>query len=770
MDKPKEILELEKKWGMKIDSKSYKYENGVLTAITLSKNRIYDIVPLFGLSKLETLDLSYNRIYYFAPLLALSSLKSLVLRYNLITDITQLSALTSLTYLDLSKNQITDLSPLNLLTSLTYLDISENRITDLSPLRTLITSRKLQKLKLSGCPIVFPPKEVAEQGLDAIVSFFYDIEKFGEFKLYESKLLIVGEPGAGKTSIRKKLIDENFEIGEKAENETIGVHIYNGWTFDISDIKFTANIWDFGGQERQYPLHQYFLDDKSVYVLLSDDRADNYHLDKWFTMIRLIGGEKAKIILVLNQKERTSKSSNFSRKKYEDKGFDFVLFTLDLSKDQEEFLTIRKHIQETLFKLDHVGQSLPKNICEPIRNAFNALKISDDYIPYERFEKICEEQNIHDQKDQEKALSYLATVGDVIHYKNDPVLKNLIILNPLWLIDAIYAVITCAEIDEYHKKGRFDLTWLAAFLSKSTDTRTKVYKESESTHILNLMLKNNLDICYKYNDTDYLIPLCMPENIIDEPVFNDEYNLTWLFKYEIMPSGILAKSIVRLSDYILDNNVSKNAVLLRKDNTKALLEEYYVDGDANKYIKIFVSGTKYECLDFLNEIKGVLKSIHKDWFKFIVYEEYIPCICSICKNKKEAELHSIDEISKRINNNKKDINCKKLGDDVSIAELIGHVSKKNSEKIRELRIMLEDMQKYLYLNGEFNLLFGEALIEIQGNIFDIEEIVRKKPNSKLQALFEKGKTYKDWVAILGIPADAMTKGEKTYHLLAELFK
>jgi hypothetical protein len=165
-----------------------------------------------------------------------------------------------------------------------------------------------------------------------------------------------------------------------------------------------------------------------------------------------------------------------------------------------------------------------------------------------------------------------------------------------------------------------------------------------------------------------------------------------------------------------------------------------------------------------------MKSRHKAWYKFIVYEEFIPCICSLCNNKKEAELHSIDEISKRINKDKKDINCKKLGDDVTIADLIGHVSNKKTEKIRELRIMLEDIQRYVHLNGEFNVLFGEALIEIQGNIFDVEDKVTKKPTSSLQALFEKGKTFKDWVAIMGIPADAMTKGEKTYQLLEEFLK
>jgi uncharacterized protein YeeX (DUF496 family) len=110
---------------------------------------------------------------------------------------------------------------------------------------------------------------------------------------------------------------------------------------------------------------------------------------------------------VLNQKERTSKPINFRKKKYEDKGFDFVLYTLDLSKDQEDFLTIRKHIQESLFNLDHVGQSLPKNICEPVREAFNILKEDEDYIPYEQFEKICVEKKILDTQEQIKALDYL---------------------------------------------------------------------------------------------------------------------------------------------------------------------------------------------------------------------------------------------------------------------------------------------------------------------------------------------------------------------------
>ena len=68
-------------------------------------------------------------------------------------DLSALSALPNLRFLELAANGISDLSALAELRSLTTLDLYDNRISDVSPLLTLLSSRNLKRLYLSGNPL-----------------------------------------------------------------------------------------------------------------------------------------------------------------------------------------------------------------------------------------------------------------------------------------------------------------------------------------------------------------------------------------------------------------------------------------------------------------------------------------------------------------------------------------------------------------------------------------------------------------------------------------
>jgi preprotein translocase subunit YajC len=123
-----------------------------LVSLDLHNNRISDISPLAGLTKLEWLDLSYNRISNISPLAGLTSLKWLYLYNNLISNISPVANLTNLKYLFLQTNQISNISPLANLTNLTRLLLFSNQISDISPLTNLakLTWLYLQKNQISN--------------------------------------------------------------------------------------------------------------------------------------------------------------------------------------------------------------------------------------------------------------------------------------------------------------------------------------------------------------------------------------------------------------------------------------------------------------------------------------------------------------------------------------------------------------------------------------------------------------------------------------------
>ena len=230
-----------------------------------------------------------------------------------------------------------------------------------------------------------------------------------------------------------------------------------------------------------------------------------------------------------------------------------------------------------------------------------------------------------------------------------------------------------------------------------------------------------------------------------------------LFRYETVPPGLVSRLIVRMSEYVEDSLVAKNAVILRKGQARAKIDEYFKENDANKYLKIVVTGSNFDKYTLMNEIKSVLKDIKNQWFKNLVFSEEIPCVCSICKNN---NLPYLESIRNRVDLSKTTIECKTSGEDVSISLLLGHTSDKKVDGLIQIVKILKDLQVDSRMNAEFNMAISAALLEINQTIMNIDGNTTKKPLSSLDKIFEKGKRVKDWVSILKVPTDSIDAVDK----------
>jgi len=211
-----------------------------LTQLSLISNQLSDISPLSALTNLMQLSLISNQVSDISPLSTLTNLIQLDLISNQLSDISPLSALTNLTQLDLRDNQVIDISILSFLTNLTQLSLSNNQLSDISPLMNL---KNLNVLWLQNNPInvlpswitefnmdikwekyswedgviIFynnplktPPPEIVKQGKEAVRNYFEQLTTQEEDYIFEAKLLIIGEAGAGKTSMAWKIQDAEF--------------------------------------------------------------------------------------------------------------------------------------------------------------------------------------------------------------------------------------------------------------------------------------------------------------------------------------------------------------------------------------------------------------------------------------------------------------------------------------------------------------------------------------------------------------------------------
>ena len=148
------------------------------------------------------------------------------------------------------------------------------------------------------------PKEVFEsRDADALLAAYESFRRSGEKRnlvpLNEAKLLVVGNEAVGKTSLVRYLTDGKPR--DKGEQRTSGIE-KRTWTPREGGIKL--NVWDFAGQEITRGTHQYFLTERSLYLLvLEDRRLDDKSIYEWLKIIQN-RGKDAPIIVVINKSDK----------------------------------------------------------------------------------------------------------------------------------------------------------------------------------------------------------------------------------------------------------------------------------------------------------------------------------------------------------------------------------------------------------------------------------------------------------------------------------
>jgi GTPase SAR1 family protein len=492
--------------------------------------------------------------------------------------------------------------------------------------------------------------------------------------LYEAKLLIVGEPGAGKTTLFKKLQDENTQVPAPKEEQpsTLGIVVKEGHLIphpDQEGREIRVNLWDFGGQDIQYQLHQYFLTPQALYILVADNSKQNTRFDYWFQIIRLLGG-RCRVLTILNNNRKYASKSDFDIHKYTENFPELTIKALnvDFSTNDYEWEHLKSAIAHTLADLPIVKQEVP-SLWRPIRDIINDEKKIKKYVTIERFFEICKSKGLARVEDQLVVLKYFTLIGIILHFDNDINLRNIVFLNPNWITAGIYAVLSSKN--ENIENGYFEEKWIFSFWEKHENKYTYL----ERTYLLQLMLKDKFDICYNLlGSPHYIVPMLLPEK---EPSYkwNPENNLHFRFQYPFMPEGIISRLIVRLNHMICNKLVwKKGAVFVNKNNCKTEVISKKDPNTGLSTIDIRVSGIILnDRKELLSLIRAEVEQIHKTAFEGINYDEMIVCNCSECFNTSKPHFYKLEVLQNYISKNERNILCDKSVETVSIAELMGAV-------------------------------------------------------------------------------------------------
>ena len=589
----------------------------------LYKHQVKDfksIVPFLNkLNKLTRLSLSDTKSADYLFLKEFKKLTFLGLSFNQISDISVLKDLKNLTKLYLSDNQISDISVLENLKNLTWLDLSRNQISELPVWITDFNMEmdwRLGAIILKGNPITNPPLEIVKQGKRAIKNWFFAKKK----KLNEVKVILIGKAEAGKTSLLRRLKKDEYN---PKEQQTDGIIIEN---FDFRNLKtfkkqqeihgIKAYFWDFGGQEIMSSTHQFFLTNRSVYILVlearNDEKAD-LQVQEWLKHIQTFGGNSP-VIVVAN---KIDLNEAFGINTYELKN-DFPQIKAFHNISCQDNTGIEE-LKDDLAKFIPQAELFKTKIDErwfPIKDELQKLTSKKQYIKQKEYEAICNRNGLSDPDEQIEAVKFLNDLGIVLHFSKLR-MSEYFVLDPHWVTTGVYKIITSAFAAK--AKGEILFSDLDYIVNKEA-SRKKGYKSSnhqkikyypnELSYLSEIMAEFKLSY-FSENREKILIPDLLDKETPAKAVemFNkipDKLNL--IFKYEYLPYSIIHFFMVEIKRDI--KKAWRTGVLLKcKSNIDA---EAMVVASGNK-ISISVAGEHRQKRDYMSIIRFFLDKVNSDY-------------------------------------------------------------------------------------------------------------------------------------------------------------
>ncbi|MEA2028481.1 MAG: COR domain-containing protein [Campylobacterota bacterium] len=426
---------------------------------------------------------------------------------------------------------------------------------------------------------------------------YFDACEEGQEELNELKVIFIGDGGAGKTSLIKQIFDDGFD---KNESMTHGINIRDRH-IDVEGKRIKTHFWDFGGQEMMHSTHQFFLSNRSLYVLVLDGRKEE-DSEYWLNFIKTFGGNSP-VMVVLNKMD-DHQSYEVNRKFLSDKYPNIIDFYKTSCLSGDGVKAFYKDMKASLLKAEFVDIILPTKWLE-IKDRVERLE--DDFINSERFNSICEEFGIVEPKIQSVISDYLDSLGIAIHF-DDFELNHIHTLKPQWVTNGVYKIVTSKELDD--NKGVFDLQLLSELLD------TKVYPIETHRYLIELMKK--FELCYSLDARHVLIPTSLE---IEEKAFEFNYDdaLKFELEYSFLPPSVISTFIVKSHEDIKDKLRWRSGVVLEDRSTKT--EAVVKVDNREKRVSIYVDGEQKR--DFFAVIRKRFDEINSK-FKEIEIDELIP--------------------------------------------------------------------------------------------------------------------------------------------------
>ena len=355
--------------------------------------------------------------------------------------------------------------------------------------------------------------------------------------------------------------------------------------------------------------HQFFLTKRSLYLLVLDARLEEEEnrLEYWLKIIQSFGGNSP-VIIIGNKADQQALDIDKRglKKKYQN-----IKAIIETScKNNRGLNELKQIIAQEIDRLEHIYDPFPTAWFE-VKNKLEQMKeVKDrDYIPYHEYEGLCNEQSITQERDQHTLIRFLHDLGIVLNFQDDERLEDTNVINPEWVTNGVYKILNDNALITQNK-GMLERNMLNRILDPQQ------YPSKKHLFIINMMRK--FELCFDVEtDRKFLIPDLLPKEEPDTGEWNDA--LAFQYHYNVLPSSIISRFIVRTNNLISRNTYWRSGVVIHNEGNRALIKQDKED----KKIFISIDGNKSSRRSFLRSIRSQFDYIHKT-IPGIKAEEKIP--------------------------------------------------------------------------------------------------------------------------------------------------
>ncbi len=659
---------------------------------------------LWQLTNLQEIYLDNNQLSQLPPDIGkLTNLQELKLGKNLLSQLPpELWRLTNLKKLYLNYNQLDEIPPeIGQLTNLQELDLSNTKLKRLPTAIGQLTN--LQTLNVAAVPTLHtPPPEIVARGTKDILCFLQELQE-STITRYESKLLLVGEGGTGKSSLLRALRNDTFDSNLST---THGIEV-DRLQLPSPQHEIILNTWDFGGQQIYHATHQFFLTKRSLYVVVWNARlgVEQGRLDYWLETIKAHAPDVPVLLVATHVDERMP---DLNYQLYKDV-YPQIAGHLGVSnKNRQGIPELKTMLAEQAGRLPLMGQPWPGRWL----SAENVvLARPEHHIDADTYTHCCLTCEIETDIAKGPLGNYLHDLGKILYFRDDYVLSNLIVLKPNWVTKAISRVL----VDEATSKRQGILLHSDLPGIWAVDENGQPYESHLYPIFLRLMERFYLSYQIEADtlgdhSTSSLIPQLLPyQPPINLPAWPKsppagQTQVEMVYRFDFLPPGIMSWFIVRTHRFSQDLHW-REGVLLAYEGHHARAEL----NPMQRELRLLVQGPLPQ--NFFTILMNTMDVILAR-FEGLKVRREIPCNCHWQREETEpcSHFYRYEELVRRMEAKRYKVECPESFNEVSVPTLLYgiHISTDQQVMIdiqqgqREIKQSLKELEKLDVILGKLN--------------------------------------------------------------------